>query len=360
MPAPSNRKVSKVREDPALQGVPSASIRPRVLIVCPRVVATFTRQDLGILQSEFDASLFPFEGITSLRCLRREINSSDAVVIWFAGRHAGPAIWFARQREIPVITIVGGYESVWIPEIHYGIPVRSLRGRILRRVLKHSNAVVAVSEATKRGLSARYPEIIPKTTRISNAVDTRCFRPSAEGSRQGVLSVGIINHTTVKVKGWRLFWETAARLPDVPFIAVGQAVDREGRDLVSRRPPNLLWLGGRYGEDLVRQYQTASVYFQGSMYESFSLALAESMSCGCVPVVSRNGALPEVAGDVGYYLDDLSVESAVKAINEALQTPHERRTAARQRIVEHFDYERRREALCGLVRGTIARSHRGR
>jgi glycosyltransferase involved in cell wall biosynthesis len=325
-----------------------------VAIVCPRVVATFTRQDLAILQSEFDASLFPFEGITSLRRLRQEIHSSDAVIIWFAGRHAGPAIWFARQREIPVITIVGGYEAVWIPEIHYGIPVRSIRGRILRWVLKYSNAVVAVSEATKRGLSARHPEVMPKTTRISNAVDTRSFRPGAEGNRQGVLSVGIINHTTVKVKGWRLFWETAARLPDVPFIAVGPAVDREGRDLVSRHPPNLLWLGGRYGENLVQQYQAAAVYFQGSVHESFSLALAESMSCGCIPVVSRNGALPEVAGDIGYYLEELSVEAAVTAIIEALKASPEKRVAARQRIVAHFDYQRRCEALCRLVRETIA------
>jgi len=360
MPAPSNRKVSKVREDPALQGVPSASIRPRVLIVCPRVVATFTRQDLSILKSQFEATLLPFQGITSLPGLRREIGSSDAVVIWFAGRHAGPAVWFARRFGVPVVTILGGYETIWIPEIHYGVLPRSFRGRVLRWVLKHSDRIVVVSEASERGLSSHYPEVTPKTKRISNAVDTNYFQSGAENNRQGVLCVGVINRTTLRVKGWRLFWEAASSLPKVPFVAVGPAVDNAGRDLVSRRPPNLLWLGALYGEELVRQYQTASVYFQGSMHESFSLALAESMACGCIPVVSRNGALPEVAGDVGYYLDDLSLESAVKAITEALQAPQERRMAARQRIVEHFDYERRREALCGLVRETVARSHRGR
>jgi len=115
-------------------------------------------------------------------------------------------------------------------------------------------------------------------------------------------------------------------------------------------------LGELSSDELVRQYQQAAVYFQGSIHEAFSLALAESMACGCIPVVSRKGALPEVAGEVGYYLDDLSVESAVRAVNEALSAPEERRAAARQRIVDHFDLERRREALCHLVRETIEQS----
>jgi glycosyltransferase involved in cell wall biosynthesis len=255
-----------------------------------------------------------------------------------------------------VITIVGGYEAFWIPEIQYGIAPGSFRARVVQWVLAHSDSVVAVSEASERGLFAHYPEISSKTKRIVNAVDTSRFHILAEGDRRGVLCVGIINHTTLDVKGWRLFWETAARLPGVPFVAVGSATDRQGADFVSKRPPNLLWLGALYGTDLVHAYQSASVYFQGSRHESFSLALAESMACGCIPVVSRNGALPEVAGEVGYYLDDLSVESAVRAINEALSAPEEKRAAARQRIVDCFDLERRREALCHLVRETIEQS----
>jgi glycosyltransferase involved in cell wall biosynthesis len=199
-----------------------------------------------------------------------------------------------------------------------------------------------------------------KTTRVYNAVDTSRFLLPQGLNRGGVISVGVINQSNLSRKGWSLFWKLAGRMPTLSFIAIGKAVDKEARELVTHRPSNLTWLGELSDDALVRQYQQAAVYFQGSAHEAFSLALAESMSCGCIPVVSRNGALPEVAGDVGCYLDDLSVESAVKAITEALQAPQERRTAARQRIVEHFDYERRREALCGLVRETIARSHRGR
>jgi glycosyltransferase involved in cell wall biosynthesis len=334
--------------------------RARVLLVCPRVVATFVRQDLEILRSQFEASLFPFEGFASLARLRREINASDVVVIWFAGRHAGPAVWFSRRVRVPVITIVGGFEAAWLPEIGYGIRPNSIRSRVLRWILRHSSRVLAVSQTTEAGIVRIAHEALGKMAQIYNAVDTTRFLPPESRGRDGVLCVGSISRMTLSLKGWRLFRETARRMPTIPFIAIGRAVDGQARDFVSELPPNLQWLGEKTGDDLLAQFQAASLYFQGSMHESFSLALAEAMACGCVPVVSRNGALPEVAGDVGYYLDDLTVESAVKAVSQALNAPEERRIAARQRMVEHFDYERRRLALCGLVQESIERSQRER
>ncbi len=327
--------------------------RNRVLLVAPRLVATFTRQDLRILQTEFEAVLFPFQGLSSLPALRHEIKAADVVVIWFAGRHAAPAVWFAGRAGIPVVTIVGGYEAAWVPEIGYGIPPRSLHARIINWVLKHSAQVFSVSLDSDRDLKRHYPNVAGKVRLIYNAVDTSVYRTQMTSQRHGVLSVGSIASGTLANKGWTLFWQTAAAMPDISFIAVGPVADQAGRDMVSHCLPNLSWLGELRGDDLLCQYQMASVYFQGSVHESFSLATAEAMSCGCIPVVSHNGALPEVVGDAGFYLDDLSVPSAVKAIREALNAPPEGRHTARQRIVDNFDVEQRRLALCALVHEVI-------
>ncbi|MBI5867709.1 MAG: glycosyltransferase family 4 protein [candidate division Zixibacteria bacterium] len=327
--------------------------RPCVLIVAPTPVATFIRQDFEILQSQFDAVLFPYENPTSIPRLRHEVRDADAMVIWFAGRHSPPSVWLARTRGIPILTVIGGYEAFWIPGIRYGIPPGSLRARLLRWVLANSRRVAVVSRVMEERVFRLYPEIIPKTTRISNAVSTQRFQVGTAPRRQGVLCVGVINRSTLIVKGWQLFREAAMRMPKEQFTAIGSVADRAGLEFVSKLPPNLTWLGAQYGDDLIRRYQAASVYFQGSVHESFSLALAESMACGCIPVVSRNGALPEVAGDAGYYLDDLTPESASKAITAALSASEDRRTFARQRIVENFDLERRRVALCDLVRQMV-------
>lgn len=335
---------------------PLTSGPSNVLVVCPRVVATFTRQDVEILKAEFSASLFPFGGLSDLYRLRQALDRASAVVIWFAGRHAAPTVWLARRRGIPVLTIVGGYEVFWYPEIKYGVPPRSLRARYVGWVLRHSDRIAVVSKFMENRLSVLHPDAIRKTVLIPNAVATERFQPGTEQIRQEVLSVGHLNANTLAVKGWTLFRDVARTMPKIRFAAVGPVDDRVGREFVAGFPPNVKWLGALYGPELVRQYQNASVYFQGSVHESFSLALAESMACGCIPVVSRNGALPEVAGDTGFYLDDLTPESAIMAITAALNAPEQRRLDARDRIVQNFSLKRRRQALCDLVHQMIESS----
>ncbi len=328
--------------------------RKRVLVVAPRMVATFTRQDVEILRSSFETELFSHKVSGSLRVLSRRIAWADAVLVWFAGRHAGPAVWLARRHRKPVIQIIGGYEAAWIPELSYGINPKSLRARLLRWVLRRSDRILAVSKTTEAGILRVAPDVDEAVRLIYNAVNTSRFTFEEDSSRAGVLCVGIISASTIHLKGWKLFWETAAAMPNVPFIAVGPAADQAARDLVARRPPNLEWLGERRGPDLLKQFQTASVYFQGSRHESFSLSLAEGMACGCIPVVSRYGALPEVAGDVGFYLDDLTPAAASRAVEAALNAAPSHRIAARQRIVGNFDVEMRRRALLAVVEEALS------
>ncbi len=330
------------------------SRRKRVLVVAPRIVATFTHQDVELLSASYDTELFSHKVSGSLAALSRRIDWADAVLIWFAGRHAAPAVWLARRHRKPVIQVVGGYEAAWIPEINYGINPRSLRACLLRWMLRRATRILAVSEETKAGILRVASDVAEKTNLVYNGVETSRFTSDSSALRNGVLSVGAIARSTLHKKGWDLFWQTAAAMPEVPFIAVGSATDQTARDFIAQRPPNLRWLGELHGPDLLKQFQAASVYFQGSRHESFSLALAEGMASGCVPVVSRKGALPEVAGDVGFYLDDLTPEAAVRAVTAALNAPPSHRIAARKRIIDNFDTEIRRRALTAIVEETLS------
>ncbi|MBI3872252.1 MAG: glycosyltransferase family 4 protein [candidate division Zixibacteria bacterium] len=264
----------------------------------------------------------------------------------------------ARWHRRPVAVVVGGYEVAWVPEIEYGIPPRSLRERTVRAILSTADLLLPVSEHTLYEMRTRFPQVNQRTQRIYNGVDTASFQTDPSAVRGGVLCVGTINRETVNKKGWQLFWNTAALLPHVPFIAVGRAPDAVGGGMIARRPPNLTWLGELTGESLRRQFQTARVYFQGSAHESFGVALAEAMACGCIPVVSRRGALPEVAGEAAFYIDALTAESAQAAVREALLAPESRRLAARQRIVENFDIGRRRTELTDALHEMLQSARR--
>lgn len=331
-----------------------AASRRRVIVVAPSVLATFIRQDVELLRSVFDVDAFSYRISGSLVDMSQRIDRADVVVVWFAGRHSIPAAWLARRHKKPMIQIVGGYEATWVPEIGYGIDPASMRARVLRWVLHHATVLLAVSRDTESGILRIAPDVGKKVRLIYNGVDTAQFSIDETVPRRGVLSVGMMNESTLVKKGWKLFWKTAEAMPDVPFTAVGPALDQAARDLVAHCPPNLIWLGELQGQELLAQFRTASVYFQGSRHESFSLSLAEGMACGCMPVVTRYGALPEVAGELGFYCDDLTPESAERAVRAALAAPPNRRVAVRQRIIDNFDVGIRRQKLLAIVEETLS------
>ncbi|MEW5702861.1 MAG: glycosyltransferase family 4 protein [Candidatus Zixiibacteriota bacterium] len=339
--------------------------RPCLLLVCPRIVATFVRQDAALLSEDFDVTMFPYMGWPSLVALWRAVRRAELVLIWFAGRHAVPAVAMARRRRLPSVTVIGGYEAAWVSEVRYGIPPGSLRERILRRLLRASDLILTVSEFSDRATKDRFPEVSGRMRCIKHAIDVARFRTDPANTRDRVICVGSLSRSTIRVKGWPLFWEVAARMPHVQFVAIGPARDRVGREFVASRPDNLDWRGELTGDDLLREFQSAAVYFQGSRHESFCVALAEAMACGCVPAVSRCGALPEVAGKEAFFFDPTSPEEAVHAVGQALAVPVASRAGFQQRVIDLFSLERRRSELVEAMDALLQRTsqataqHRG-
>jgi glycosyltransferase involved in cell wall biosynthesis len=100
--------------------------------------------------------------------------------------------------------------------------------------------------------------------------------------------------------------------------------------------------------ELVEAYRRAKVVVQASYHEGFGCALAEAMSFGCVPVVTRRGALPEVVGDTGYYVEYGDVQALGSAIAKALED-WDKAFAASKRARALFTIDERRKRLFELV-----------
>ena len=96
--------------------------------------------------------------------------------------------------------------------------------------------------------------------------------------------------------------------------------------------------------------EKASIYVQASRHEAFGLSMAEAMLCGCIPVVSTYGAIPEVAGDQGVYFKSLDEAALSNAIQEAIQSSQNRnRSRIRARIEENFPLNKRFLLLASLL-----------
>lgn len=332
--------------------------KSRVLVLSPSPVPSFARQDGELLSSSFEVDVEGVRGLGSISQLDKSIGRADALLIWFLGRSAVLPMILARMRRVPVVAVIGGFEVAWVKALKYGIRPKSLKEGLLRRMIVWSDVIISVSHFSREQARKRFQKYETKFVIIPNAVDTNRFNLGSQAYRSGVISVGVINRTTIELKSIRMYVETARRMPDVQFTLIGSAADQAAQDFIRGLPANLQWLGEIRHDDLPQRLQAASVCFQASVYESFCVALAEGMSCGCFPVISNCAALPEVAGPTATIMKDLTLDSAEDAIRTALNKPESERETPRRRIVEHYGIESRRKLLCSTIQSVIDQSKR--
>jgi glycosyltransferase involved in cell wall biosynthesis len=327
--------------------------RHRIVVIAPRIVASFVKQDVDLLSADFESSLVSISGAKSISRCYFALRHASAILVWFLGRHAIPAILIARALKVPVVSVIGGFEVAWESDIRYGIRPRSIQDSALRWMLRKSDSIITVSEFSCELAKSRLPEVAGRMTLIHNAIDTSRFAIDLESARSGVLCVATLSADSIRVKNLEKFRMIAEAMPDTEFSLVGPALDSEARKFTERLPGNVKWMGQLLGDDLVRAYQSASVYLQISRHESFSVALAEAMACGCVPVVSAHGALPEVGGSVARVLPDLELETCIRALRDASIAPAADRIRAREHVTLRFSTEQRRIKLEELFTGII-------
>lgn len=87
-------------------------------------------------------------------------------------------------------------------------------------------------------------------------------------------------------------------------------------------------------EELSIIYNKALALVMPSLYEGFGIPILEAMSCGCPVICSKNGSLPEVAGDSAVYCNT-DVKSIIKALNFVMNLSDGQRLLIIQAGLEH-------------------------
>jgi len=315
----------------------------RICLVFPHL-STFVETDRQILSEAFDVTAVEYRGKRDLARLAVAIRRSDLSFSWFALGHAAASVMFSRCFAKQSVIVTGGWDVVAMPDVPYGAMLSpKQRGRTVR-TLNRATLVLAVSEANRKEAlqwTARDVLVVPL------GVDTDFFSP-VTGPREGVITVASITHgATVRKKGLDVLLETARLLSDIPFVIAGPISPEWSTRLRSMAPPNVRITGWLQPEQLRREYRNAKVYAQLSAHESFGLALAEAMSCGCVPVVSDRGSLPEVVGPTGTVAPYGDVAATARATRQALDSGDG--VSARERILQNYSLTLRRRRLLRLL-----------
>jgi glycosyltransferase involved in cell wall biosynthesis len=278
--------------------------------------------------------------------LARDVAWADLVFAWFGGYHALLPFALAKAQGRKCVAIASGYDVADLPEIDYGNMRPGVRRVIGRRVFALADKVLAVSHFA--GQEAARNALVParKITVIPHGLDAGRFQPSPSVLRRPqVLTVASLKPDTLLRKGLNEFAAVAARLPQIPFLIAGPQDPAVAAEMRRTAPPNLRLLGPVYGDALIELMQASAVYAQLSAYESFGMALAEAMLCGCVPVVTDRASLPEVVGATGAIAPYADLDAYAAAIQAALAAPPAAGEEARRQILHCFPIERRRNAL---------------
>lgn len=114
-------------------------------------------------------------------------------------------------------------------------------------------------------------------------------------------------------------------------------------------------LGYQPDEKLAELLAGARMLLFPSLYEGFGLPVLEAMASGTPVLLGRNSALPEVAGDAGFYIDDADPQIYAEAIKRLIddQTHWLRLREAGLKRAALFSWQRCARITAGVYREVI-------
>ena len=347
--------------------------RPRLLFVYLSP-SSFVEDDRALLAERYDVRAFHFDaraakgarGMAAMLArqaawLRRELPGADAVYGWFADYHMALPVWAARRAGVPVAIALGGFEANTLPALGYGVMLSRWRAPLARYVLRNARVLLPVAEALiahenrfgawpdvlRNGVRAHVPRLKTPHVVVPTGYDAGAWAMGPAERSPSVLAVGFVADARGhRLKGLDHLLAAAGRMPDVAFRAVGVAP--AWADALRARgevPSNAELLPPRARADLAAAYAEASVFACLSRSEGQPNVLCEAMLCGCVPVGSAVGGIPEVIGDAGFVAGTPEPAVVDAALRAALAAPPAHRSLARARIEQHFSRALRRARL---------------
>lgn len=254
------------------------------------------------------------------------INPPDLL---FIPAHTLPLVRRARVKTVVTIHDLG---SEFLPE-HHQFPQKLYLNWSTKFAAKYADALIAVSEATKKVLIKRLKTDPKKISVIYEGIDKEFFYPRGEEEQSKVRS-----HFGL-TKPFLFFVGTVQPRKNLKFLIEAFAESRlDNYDLVIAGKPGWLYeeiyqapkqfgidervkfIGYADSQLLPGLYSAASAFVYPSLYEGFGLPLLEALACGTPIVAANNSSIPEVVGDAGLLFKSNDKKAFISKLKQILKT----------------------------------------
>ncbi|MDO6429404.1 glycosyltransferase family 4 protein [Flavitalea sp. BT771] len=325
----------------------------RILFV-HNAMTSFVRIDMDILSRHYEVEELYLRRRYRLNpfAIWRAVSRNDLVFAWFASWHSLLPVCFASLQHTHSVLITGGYDTANVPLAGYGNQRNGWKRIITNFLLHRASRLICNSNYASKEAVERARITPEKISMVYHGIPDRHFPDTPK--KKMALNVGNVLKENLKRKGIEPFLAAGALLPSYLFIQVGQWKDDSHQLLKRYLGANVELRGFVSEEELNTLFSESRVYIQPSLHEAFGLSVVEAMQAGCIPLVSRYGALPEVVGEFGILLDDTSPEAIVRGISEAENCRHEP-SDIRQFVLNKYTIASREEGLLKCI-GQLASS----
>lgn len=339
--------------------------------------STFVKEDDGILSSEFELTkyrfkiskaLFPFifQFLKQFFFLVRNIRKFDVFYCWFSDYHSLLPMLFGKVFRKKNIIITGGYDAVAVPQINFGVFLKkNLRSFCAGTSYKLANIIVPVDQTlveginfyadpTGKGLPTGVKNFVKRIKGrfvvVSTGYDEKKWKNYfGKDKEKSVVTIGgAPNIQTFRRKGLDFLIEIAKIMPDIKFTIIGlkgkmmeYAKNQAGK--------NVNLVGFIPNDELPEYISKYKVFAQFSLSEGLPNTLCEAMLCECIPVGSSANGIPYGIGDCGYVLKEKNAEKGAGLIRKALDSDYNLGVRARQRIIDNFLIEKRKQKIIDLI-----------
>jgi starch synthase len=293
---------------------------------------------------------------------------------------------------IPHVTTVHSLEPLrpWKAEqLGGGYALSSFCERI---ALEGADAVIAVSEGSKRDILACYPAIDARRVHVVyNGIDTAQYAPDPgtavlerfgiDPSRPSVVFVGRITRQKGVPHLLRaaLHFDPEAQVvlcagaPDTPEIGAEVAA---GVERLQAQRDGVVWIDEMLPKtDVIQLLSHATVFACPSMYEPLGIVNLEAMACEAAVVASATGGIVEVVvdGETGFLVPLAQTSGSIDPVDpQAFAADFAQRVnrliadpelasmmgrAGRRRAIEDFGWPAIGEETVSVYRGVTAAGH---
>lgn len=189
-----------------------------------------------------------------------------------------------------------------------------------RWLLKQSDALVTVSETTKRDIERARLWTPSKPLRIASpAIDSEIFRPYlGSDAPLGATKTLVYAGSYMPYKGAETIVEALKMLPEVELHLVSPATDEVQRrilQIAGVAGARVKFLGGLTDAEYAQELGNSTAFVSASIDEGFGIPLIEAMASGTAVVCSDISVFREVAGEAAEFFEPTNAQALADAVN---------------------------------------------